>query len=183
MVFDIEPLALGVDPHIGVHAKAIHLAEGLHSALVRIIISDHVGGLGHLAEEIPPAHLVLDARIGRIFQSVEQIGEVDGIPDEEHREVQAHDVQVALIGVEFHGEAAGVPQGVGAALVARHGGEPGKDRGDFARLAEQVGFGVFRHGGSGLEIAESTGAVGVDHPLRDALPVEMGHFFQVIGVL
>jgi len=49
---------------------------------------------------------------------VDEGGEQDGVPDEEDGRVVAHQVPVALLRVELHGEAAGVADRVRAAHLA-----------------------------------------------------------------
>ena len=73
---------------------------------------------------------------------VDEVGELERVADEEDRRVVAGHVVVAFLGVELDREAARVALGVGRALLAAHGGEPGEDLGLLADLGEERGLRV-----------------------------------------
>jgi hypothetical protein len=58
VVLHPELLAGGVDPHVGVRAVAVHVAEGLRDATVAHEVGDLVGRLGVEAPEVP-LHVVV----------------------------------------------------------------------------------------------------------------------------
>jgi hypothetical protein len=58
------------------------------------------------------------SRSGCGLAGVDEVGELDAVLDEEHRDVVADQVEGALLGVELHGEAAGVAHRVGRAARA-----------------------------------------------------------------
>ena len=64
-----------------------------------------------------------NAAVGRLLHGVDQIGELDGVLDEEHRDVVADEIPVALPRVELDGEPTHVAGQVERPLVAGHGGE------------------------------------------------------------
>jgi hypothetical protein len=82
---------------------------------------------------------------------VDEVGELDGVLDEEHRDVVADEIPVALLGVELDREAAHVAGRVDAARAAGHGGEAGEDRRLLAGPLEDVGLGEIRQGFVELE--------------------------------
>ena len=61
--------------------------------------------------------------VGLLLRRVDQVGELDRVLDEEHRDVVADEVPVALLRVELDREAAHVAREVGRALVAGDGRE------------------------------------------------------------
>ena len=65
---------------------------------------------------------------GSGFTAWIEVGELDGVLDEEHRDVVADQVEVALVGVELDGEAAHVAGHVGRAARAGHRREAHEDR-------------------------------------------------------
>ena len=76
-----------------------------------------------------------EATVGLLLDGVDEVGELDRVLDEEHRDVVADEVPVALLGVELHGEAAHVAGEVERALVAGDGREAHEHRGPLAGLA------------------------------------------------
>ena len=112
----------------------------------------------------------------------DEVLELHRIADEEHRGVVADHVEVALAGVELQREAARITPGVWAAALAGHGREPGHHLRLGARL-EDRGFGELADVLGDLEVAEGAAALGVGLPLRDALPVEVGHLLDQVVVL
>jgi hypothetical protein len=60
---------------------------------------------------------------------VNKVRELHRILDEEHRDVVADQVPIALFGVELHGEAAHVARRIDRACAAGHGGKAREDWG------------------------------------------------------
>ena len=111
---------------------------------------------------------------------VDEVRELDAVADEEDRGVVAHEVVVALGGVELHGETAGVAPGVGGAVLAGDGGETDQHLGVDTRLQES-GLGVLGNVLAGVEGADAPPPL-AHHPLRDTLTVELGELFDQIVV-
>ena len=85
-------------------------------------------------------------------------------------------------GVELQREAARIAPGVWAAALAGDRREPGHHLGLGAGLEER-GLGVLADVLGHLELAERAAALGVGLPLRDALPVEVGHLLDEVVIL
>ena len=96
---------------------------------------------------------------------------------EENRGVISDEVENALFGIEFGGEAADITHRVGRTRAALYGRETHKHRCDFVRIGKEICFGDLLQALVGLEIAVRRGAASVDDTLRDTLMVEMGDFF------
>ena len=112
------------------------------------------------------------------FVGVDQVGELQRVAHEEDRRVVAHQVPVALLGVELDGEAPDVPLGVGRAALAGHGGEPDEEVGLFAHRREELRLGAARDVVGDREGAVGPGALGVHAPLGDDLPVEVRQLLE-----
>jgi hypothetical protein len=129
-------LALGVDEPEGVDAEALHDAERPRDGPVRHDPHDHVHRLGHQRDEVPEVVVgrlrLREAAVGLRLHRVDQVGELDRVLDEEHRDVVADEVPVALLGVELDGEAADVAGEVERALAAGDGREADETLGALA---------------------------------------------------
>ena len=114
---------------------------------------------------------------------MDEVREFQRIADEKDRGVVAHQIPVALLGIELEGEAAHIAFGIGGALLTGHGGEAQEDRGLLADGAEQIGLAeladVVGHGKG----AVGARALSVNHPLGNALAVEVGEFLHQPDVL
>jgi hypothetical protein len=132
-------LARGVDQPERVHAEALHHAVAARDRAVGHRPHQHVRGLGHQRGEVPERvvrggrlrHAVVRLGLGR----VDQVGELHRVLDEEHGDVVADQVPVALVGVELDGEAAHVARGVGRAALAGHRREAHEHRRALARFS------------------------------------------------
>ena len=111
------------------------------------------------------------------------VRKLDGVLDEEHRNVVADDVPVAFLGVELDREAAHVAREIERALAAGDGGEPHEGRRPLAGALKQVGAGIFRQRLVVLEEAVRAVAAGMHHPLGNALVVEMEDLLAEMEVL
>jgi hypothetical protein len=170
-------LAARVDEAEGVHAEAFHHAKAARNGAVAHGPHQHVGALGHERGEVPEGvvrarglrHLVV--RLG--LDGVDEVGELHRVLDEEHRNVVAHEVVVALARVELDGKAAHVAHGVGRAARAGHGGEAHENGRLGVRVLQEVGAGELRHRLVDLEIAVRRRAARVHGALGNALVVEV----------
>jgi hypothetical protein len=178
VVLDPEDLAGLVVPLVGVRAEAVHVAVRGGDATVAEEPGHLVRGLRAQAPEVPDVVRLGGTRVRVALLGVDEVRELDGVPDEEHRGVVADEVVVALLGVELQRPAARVADGVRGTEVAGHRGEPQERLGLLADLGEERGARVPRDVGGHREGAVGTGTAGVDHTLRDALTVEVGQLLQ-----
>lgn len=180
---DPEALVGIVDEAEGVAAVAVHLAQALGDAAIAEQYGDLMQGFRMAGPEVPGGGGAAQVGARIPLLGVDKVGEFQRVANEEHRGVVAHQIPVALLGVELEGEAAHVPLGVGGPLLAGHGGEAQEHRGLLADGVEQVGLAegadVVGHG----EGAVGARALGVHHPLGNALAVEVGEFLHQPDVL
>ncbi len=182
---EFHPITLvpGIDETEGVAAEAVHVAVGGGNAAVAHDDGDLVQRLGQRAPEVPVVQGAAHVGARVALHGMVQVGELQRVAQEENRRVVAHQVPVALLGVELHGEAADIALGVSGAALAGHGGEAGEHLGLLAHGREDPGPGVAGDVMGDGEGAEGAGALGVHAPLRDHLAVEVGQLFQVPDVL
>src|SRR5882724_2654600 len=122
--------------------------------------------------EVPLHVVAAQARVGHALLRVDEVLELGRVADEEDWCVVADEVVVALLRVEFQGEAARVAVGIAVALLAGHRGEAGEHGGALAHLVEESGLGPRRNVRRHLEVAERAAALGVGDALGHALAVE-----------
>ena len=125
--------AFGVHEAVGMDAEALDGAVASRDAPVGHVPHDVVQGFRLEGDEIPKGivralalrHFVV--RLG--FDRVDQIGEFDGVLNEEDRGIVAHEVEIALARRDFRGEAADVAYRVRRPPEALYIGKTHKDRG------------------------------------------------------
>ena len=180
---ELHPVTLTgcVDPLEGVRPVSVHVAPARGQAPVAEEPGELVGGLRRVGEEVPDVVGFLPVGVGVVLLGVDEVRELQRIPDEEDRRVVPGEVPVALGRVELHREASGIPHRVGAPLGPGHGGEADEDLGLLAALRHHVHAGVPADGvvGDG-ERAVGPGADGVDDPFGDALAVEAGELLDQV---
>ncbi len=170
-------LALGVDQPEGVDAEALHHPHRPRDRPVGHLPHDHVHRLGRAGDEVPEGVVrrlrLREAAVGLLLDRVDQVGKLDRVLDEEHRDVVADEVPVALGGVHLDREAADVARDVGRAAVAGDGREAGEHRRRDADLGQDPGGGEVLEAVGQLEMAVRGEAAGVDDALGNALVVEV----------
>ena len=122
---DKVTLALGVDEGKGVDTEALHHAVRTGNGAITHGPGEHVSGLGVVELEIPEVvvstlslgHLVVRLGLAR----VDDIGELDGVLDEENGNVVANEIPVTLLGVELGRETTDITNSVGTAPAAEDG--------------------------------------------------------------
>ena len=179
--------AVRIDQPEGMHAEPLHHPVAARNRAVGHLPHQHVGGLGHQRHEVPES-VVRRRRLGHAMvrlglDRVHQVRELHRVLDEEHRHVVAHQVPVALVGIELHREAAHVARGVLGATLTGHRGEAHEHRGDLARLLERRGAGECGKILVGLEVAMRAGTARMHHALGDAFMVEMGELLAQDEIL
>ena len=70
--------------------------------------------------------------------SMDNIGELDGILDEEHGNVVSNNVPIALLGVELDGKTPYIPYSVRGSPRPKHSGKPDKNGGCATGIAEDA---------------------------------------------
>jgi hypothetical protein len=150
-------LALLVHKAEGVYTESLHHAHAAGNGPVAHQPHDGVHALRHQRNEIPESlvragglrHFVV--RLG--FHCVDEVGELDGILDEEHGHVVAHQIIDAFIGVKLHGKSAYVPGQVRAAPETRHGADAREHRRAPRRIIKEARLGPLRERFVNLEVA------------------------------
>ena len=180
---DPVPFVLGVDEAEGVAAEAVHVAVGAGNAPVAHDDGDLVQRLGQRGPEVPVVLGAAHVGAGIPLHGVVEVGELEGIAQEEDRRVVAHQIPVALLGIELHRKAPDVPLGVGGAALAGDGGKAQEAVGLLADLGEDLGLGVLGDVMGDGEGAVGAGTLGVHPAFGDHLPVEVGEFLQEPDIL
>ena len=120
---------------------------------------------------------------GQALLAADEVRELHRVADEEHRGVVADEVVVALGGVELQREAARVAPGVGAALLAGHGGEARQHLGP-ARPAGTARPWCTRETSSVVSNTPNAPLpLACDVALRHALAVEVRHLLEEVDVV
>ena len=136
---------LGIDEAEGMDAEPLHRGEAARQRAIRHRPHDHMGRLGHQRDEVPEGVVrgrrLWIAAIGLHLGGVDQVGELHRVLDEEHRDVVADQVPIALARVELHRKAAHVARRVDRPGAASDRGEAHEHLGALALLLEQVGAG------------------------------------------
>ena len=169
--------ALGVDETERVDSEPLDHAVRARNGAIRHHPHQHVHALGHERREIPERVVrrggLREAAVRLHLHGVDQVGKLDGILDEEHRNIVADEVEVAFLGIELDGEAAHVARQVDRAGAAGDGGEPHEDLGLLLRVLQEGRLGELGERFRRLEIAMRPGAARMHDTLGDALMVEM----------
>ena len=72
-----------------------------------------------------------------------EVGKFERVAEKENRRIVAHQIPVALFGVEFKHKTADIPLGICCAALAGHGGKARKHLGFLADPGKYLGAGVF----------------------------------------
>ncbi len=181
---ELDPGALpgGVDQAEGVAAEPVHVAVAQRDAPLAHRDGDLVERLGQQGPEVPVVLRAAQVGARVALHGVVQIRELERVAEEEDGRVVAHEVPVALVGVQLDGEPADVALRVRGAALAGHGAEAHEEVGLLARL-EHLGARVLGDVVGDGEGAERAGPLGVHPALRDHLAVEVGELLQIPHVL
>jgi len=182
VVFYPETLSFGIDPHVGMACVAVHVPIAFGDSAIAHQNSDLMGRFRRHGPEVPLHVVVAQAAVCTALLRMDEVLELHGITDEEHRRVIPYHIVVALGGVELERKASHVPPSVGTAALTGHRREPGQYVGLRARLEHGrfcVGTDVLDH----LEMSEGPRALRMGLAVRNHLPVEVRHLLNQVVVL
>jgi hypothetical protein len=181
-------IAFAVHHLVRVDAEPFHVAVAGRNAARAEQVGQHVHRLGRLAHEVENPVRLLAERDRIRLQRMDDVRKLDRVANEEHGQVVADEIPVAVLGVELHGESAGIPRHLGGVAPANHGGEADGERRLLAFLLKQLRSRVLRRGlvanrAGRLELPVADEAARVHDPLRDALAVEVADLLEEVIVL
>ena len=177
---------IGAGQPEGVDTETLHHPVRPRNASVGHVPHGVRLGLGVQRHEVPEGvvcalrlrDLAVRVRLG----GMDDVGEFDAVLDEEDRDVVAHQVESALVGVELGGEATSVPHGVGRTAGTQHRRKAHEDIG--FRTRSQKGRRADLLGGAvAAEHTVRRRAAGVHRTLGNALVVEMGDLLSQVVIL
>src|ERR1035437_11060150 len=123
------------------------------------------------------------AAVGFHFYGMDEVGEFDGILDEENRDVVADQVPVAFFSVELDGKSAYVTRGIYRTRAACDGRYTSEHGGLLTYLGEYTGGGVLFQRGGQLEESMHARRSRVNDTLRNTLVIEMRNFLAKDEIL
>ncbi|TCN48201.1 hypothetical protein EV641_118125 [Rhodococcus sp. SMB37] len=113
---------------------------------------------------------------------MDDVGELDGILNEKHRDVVSHKIENTFVGVELGCESASVAHRVGGATRTEHRREAHEDRGLHA-LGEEPGTGEARRGAVPAEHSVRCSTARMNDALGDSLVIEVRDLLTEMMVL
>ncbi len=173
-------LAFLIDEPESMHPESLHHTEAARNGAVGHDPHDHVHRLGRDGDKIPKGIVrrsrLRDFVVGFGLDSVNEIGELDGVLDEKNGHIVAHQVKDSLLGVKLHGKTPHVAGQIGRTPRPGHGGEAG-EYGCFRPRLQEMRPGRLR-----VTLVSFKNPVGrrsprMDYALGNALVVEVGDFF------
>ena len=111
------------------------------------------------------------------FHRVHEVRKLDGVLNEKHRHVVAHQIEVAFVGEKLHREASYVPDRVARSTRALHGGKTNEYRRFLAWVLQETRLGQHAMVFVGLKVAMGTRAPSVNDALGNAFMVKVRDFF------
>ncbi|MNV14017.1 hypothetical protein D3C71_1046860 [compost metagenome] len=180
-------LVLAVDEAERMNPKSFHEAQRSWYGPVGHDPHDHVHAFRCQTDEVPKIVVrrlsLREGAIRLLLGRVDEIRKLDGVLDEEDRDIVADQIPVAFFGVHLDGKTADVAHEIGRSFVA---GDRGKADENWCRLTsplEHVCPGVLSKRLIRLEIAVRTIPARMHDALWNSLVIEMEDFFSEMEVL
>lgn len=183
VVFNEELLTLLIDPLESVGAVTIHVSVTIGGTSVREEDGDLMGRFRGKGKEVPEHVGILQVGLGISLLGVDEIGEFQGVSDEEDWGVVSDHIPVTFFSVELDGKTSGVSFGISRSLFTTDSGESGEDGGSLSDLAEDFGFAVLGNVIGNLKITVSASTLGMDDSFGNSFSVEMSKLVDKMEVL
>lgn len=183
MVLNQEFFVVSVNPFEGVRGVPIQMSESLRSSTVGHEDSDLVKGLRSVGPEIE-LHVGIVGSLNRArLLRVDEVGELNGVLNEEDGGVVSDHVVVALLSVELNSEPTGISDGIRSTSLTSNSGETEEARSALTYFVEEVGLGKFRYIVRNFKVAVSSSSLSMDDSLGDSLSVEMSELVNEVEIL
>src|ERR1700722_10323865 len=183
MEFDPHTVIGGIHHRESVAAEKVHVAKGPWNAAVGHDNGHLMKGLRQEAPKIPIVVRASESGPRVALDGMVQIRKSQGIAEEEHRSVVAHDVPVALLGVELDGGPANVSFSIGGATLAGDSREAYEHRRLLADLAEYLRPCIARNVAGDREGPVRPPAFGMHAAFRNDFAVEVRQLLKQPDVL
>ena len=184
---DVGALASLVDEPERMDAKALHGPIAARDRAIGHDPHDHVHRLRRQGREVPEGVVrrlrLREAAIRLLLHRVDDVGKLDGVLNEEHRDVVADEIPYAFASIELHSKTPHVARQVERAAIAGDGAEPDEDRCPDADLAEHLGARERCEAAGQLKVAVSARAPRVNDPLGYPLVIEVGDLLAIDEIL
>src|ERR1019366_9237294 len=163
------------------HAKAFNHAQRTRYCAIRHDPHHHMHGFRRERNEIPErvvrGRRLWKATVGLHLYGMDEVGEFDGILDEENRDVVADQVPVAFLSVKLDGKSAYVTRGIYRTRAACDGRYTSKHGRLLPYLGEYPGGCVLLQRSCQLEESMRASRSRVNDTLGNTLVIEMRDFF------
>lgn len=136
-----------------------------------------------VAPEVPGHVGIVQVGLGISLLTVNKIGELNWVFNEEDWGVISNHVEVSFFSVELKSKSSRVSHGVRESLLSSNSGEPGEHGGSLADLVEELGFGVLGKIVGHFEVAMSASTNGVDYSLGNSLSIELSKLVNKMNIL
>lgn len=174
MELNPEGFTLFVNPLEGVGRVTIHSSETIGGTSVRHQNSNLVDGFRNLRKEVPEHVGALEVSLGVSLLGVDEIGEFDGVSNEEDGGVVTNHIPIAFFSVELNGETTRVTFGISRTLFTTDSGESGEDRSSLTNGFEDLSLAILGNVMSDFEVTPSTSTLGMDDSFGDSFSVKVG---------
>lgn len=129
------------------------------------------------------SRLIVQTKLLRVpLLTPNDIRSLHWVPHKEDGPIQAHEIIVALVGVEFDGESTGVAALVGELFAEGDGRETGKDRCLLADSLQESSLGELAHIFCHFKMTESSGSARMYHPLQRLAPIKRLLFLHEVCI-
>ena len=113
---------------------------------------------------------------------VDEVRELGGVTDEEHRRIVVHPVPVAFLRPQLNRESTRVTRSIRRTALATNGGESDSCASLIADFAEELRTGEVRDVMRDLEVSVCASTLGMHDTLRDTLAVKVSKEVNVVEV-
>src|SRR5450759_4232456 len=118
VVLHPEPLAAGIDPHVGMRRVPVHVPPTPRDSTVTHEDGHLMRRLRRQSPEVPLHVVIAKVVVGTALLRVDEVGELRGVANEKDGSVVADHVVIAVLGVELERKYAWVTSSAGGAQLA-----------------------------------------------------------------
>jgi hypothetical protein len=183
VIFDIMNFALLVNPLVSVRAVSIQVSIAIRSTAIREEDSNLMKSISGVSPEVPNHVGISKVSLRISLLRMQKVRELNRILNKEHRGVISNHIVVALLSVELNSESSGISNAISRSSFTCNSWESQEQRGSLSDRIQELSLSKFSNIVSHLEVAVSTGSLGVDDSLGDSLSVKLGELVNQVEVL
>ena len=182
MKFNPESFSAFIDPSESMRGVSVDMSISIGSSSIAEESCKLMCALRCKTPEVPSRGRILEVSSGIFLLGVNEIGEFNGVSNEEYWSIVSCHIPVTFFGVKFDCKSSWISIGIGSSSFSCDSGESSENWSFLSNGIEDFRLGVFGDIMGDFEVSMSSCSLGMDDSFGDTFSIEVGEFVNEMEV-